>query len=112
MPPRLKSVVAVWFVLQIVLPFTAPLQTCALADLLPASSSHSEGAPLPHESSAMPLLVEAAIDRSLASSPVKVLVLPAAVPLTSARGVVATGLRPFTIAVSSLQPVQQTVLRL
>jgi hypothetical protein len=111
MPPRLKNVIAVWFVLQIVLPFTAPLQTCALADLLPASS-HSDGAPLPHESSAMPLLVEAASDRSHVSSPVKVIALPAPMPLTPARGVVAIGSRPLTIPVSSLQPVRQTVLRL
>jgi hypothetical protein len=32
--PRLKHFLAIWFALQIVLPFTAPLQTCDLADLL------------------------------------------------------------------------------
>jgi hypothetical protein len=31
---RLKSVFAIWFVLQIVLPFTAPVHTCDLRDLL------------------------------------------------------------------------------
>jgi hypothetical protein len=31
---RLKRILAIWFALQIVLPFTAPLHTCDLADLL------------------------------------------------------------------------------
>jgi hypothetical protein len=31
---RLKSIFALWFVLQIVLPFTAPVHTCDLRDLL------------------------------------------------------------------------------
>jgi hypothetical protein len=31
---RLKSIFAIWFVLQIVLPFTAPVHTCDLRDLL------------------------------------------------------------------------------
>jgi hypothetical protein len=31
---RLKYVLAIWFVLQIVLPFTAPVHTCDLRDLL------------------------------------------------------------------------------
>jgi hypothetical protein len=35
-PQRLKSLIALWFVLQIVLPFTAPLHTCGLPDLLGA----------------------------------------------------------------------------
>jgi hypothetical protein len=30
---RLKRILAIWFTLQIVLPFTAPLHTCDLADL-------------------------------------------------------------------------------
>jgi hypothetical protein len=116
MPSRLKSVIAVWFVLQIVLPFTAPLQTCALIDLLPASTSHSghsDGAPLPHESVATPVLVEAACARTLASSPVKAITLRAATELTPARSGVATRWQAAsTIRVLQLQPVQQTVLRL
>jgi hypothetical protein len=31
---RLKRILAIWFVLQIVLPFTAPVHTCDLGDLL------------------------------------------------------------------------------
>jgi hypothetical protein len=116
MPSRLKSVIALWFVLQIILPFTAPLQTCALVDLLPASSSHSGrsgGAPLPHESSATPLLAEAAVVRTLESSPVKAITLRIAMPLTPARVVVATSWRSSPAGVSLVQPVQQqTVLRL
>ena len=37
MPSRLKNLIALWFVLQIVVPFTAPLQTLALSDLFPAA---------------------------------------------------------------------------
>jgi len=36
---RLKNILAIWFVLQIVLPFTAPLHTCDLGDLLGLKSS-------------------------------------------------------------------------
>src|SRR5262245_41716729 len=47
--PRL---LAVWFIVQIVLPFTAPLQACDLADLLGhGSRPHSATAP---ESSSVP----------------------------------------------------------
>jgi hypothetical protein len=31
---RLKRIIAIWFVLQIVLPFTAPVHICNLGDLL------------------------------------------------------------------------------
>jgi hypothetical protein len=54
MSPRLKNIIALWFVLQIVVPFTAPLQTLALSDLFPAA--HHHGAPVSQESSATPTL--------------------------------------------------------
>jgi len=39
---RFKSILAIWFVLQIALPFTAPLQTCDLGDLFGHKHSSSE----------------------------------------------------------------------
>ena len=53
----LKRLIAVWFVAQIILPFTAPLQTCELKDLFgthghetPSPSSESSATPTPIES--------------------------------------------------------------
>jgi hypothetical protein len=42
MSSRFKSILAIWFALQITLPFTAPLQTCDLGDLLGHKHSTSE----------------------------------------------------------------------
>jgi hypothetical protein len=41
MSRRLRQLLAWWFVLQIVLPFTAPLQTLDLRDLFGAKSHHT-----------------------------------------------------------------------
>jgi hypothetical protein len=105
MSSRLKSVIALWFVLQIVLPFTAPLQTCSLGDLLPTSQ---QGA-LSHESSATPLLVDAGI-RSFVS-PLEASALRASVSLVPAPRVLARGPRVWPLDSSPLSS-QQTVLRL
>jgi hypothetical protein len=106
MSPRLKSVIALWFVLQIVLPFTAPLQTCGLGDLLPAS--HQSGA-LSHESSAMPLPVDARARSFL--SPLEASALRASLSLVPAPRLLACGLRVSRPDASPLSA-QQTVLRL
>ena len=106
MSSRLKSVIALWFVLQIVLPFTAPLQTCSLGDLLP--TSHQRGALSP-ESSATPLLVDAGPARSRRRS-----TRPrcsASVSLVPAPCVLARGPRVWPLDASPLSN-QQTVLRL
>ena len=42
---RLKSLIALWFVLQVVLPFTAPLRTGDLRDLLGTRQHRRSGAP-------------------------------------------------------------------
>jgi hypothetical protein len=52
----LRTFFALWFISQIVLPFTAPLQTCDLRDLL---SGHNHSAQTPHESSAVPTAEDA-----------------------------------------------------
>jgi len=105
MSSRLKSVIALWFVLQIVLPFTAPLQTCSLGDLLP--TSHQRGA-LSHESSATPLVDAGA--RSFVS-PLAASALRATVSLVPAPRVLARGPRVWPLDASPLSN-QQTVLRL
>ncbi len=106
MSSRLKSVIALWFVLQIVLPFTAPLQTCSLGDLLP--TSHQRGA-LSHESSATPLLVDAGTCSF--ASPLEAWALRASVSLVPAPLVLARGPRVWPLDASPLSS-QQTVLRL
>jgi hypothetical protein len=111
MSPRLKRIIAVWFVLQIFLPFTAPLQTLALGDLLPAS--HQSGAPLPPESSATPLPV-AAFAAAHASSTAHAPALRPGLSVMAAHmpGIVVRGPRPLAFASSPLSAVQSTVLRL
>jgi hypothetical protein len=53
---RLKQVLSWWFILQIVLPFTAPLQTLELRDLLGTRSHHST--PASPESTTTPTISE------------------------------------------------------
>jgi hypothetical protein len=52
---RLHQLIAVWFVLQIVLPFTAPLQTLDLHDLF-GGATHSQSSSSSPESSTTPTL--------------------------------------------------------
>ncbi len=53
MTRRLRQLIAAWFVLQIVLPFTAPLQTLDWHDLFGETHSHSSPSP---ESSTTPTI--------------------------------------------------------
>ena len=60
MSRRLQQVIAWWFVLQIVLPFTAPLQTLELRDLFGIRDHHaSTSSP---ESTTTPTITEARSD--------------------------------------------------
>ena len=45
MSRRLQQLIALWFVLQILLPFTAPLQTLDLRDFFGAKSHHAATSP-------------------------------------------------------------------
>ena len=56
MNDRSLKIIAFWFVLQIVLPFTAPLQTCDVRDLF---NLPGHRAPASHESSSVPPVTEA-----------------------------------------------------
>ena len=109
MSSRLKNVIALWFVLQIVLPFTAPLQTLALSDLFPVA--HHHGTPVSQESSATPILRTDAAAVSVVSlleaSTLRVSTLLAADPLIASRS-----LPGSVFQYVPLPPAQQTILRL
>ena len=66
---RFKQLVAAWFVLQIVVPFTAPLQTCDLRDLLGTKTPHSH--PASPESSTTPTIGQAEVAASPFGSPIE-----------------------------------------
>jgi hypothetical protein len=109
MPLRLKNVIAVWFVLQIVLPFTAPLQTLALCDLFPVP--HHHGTPVSQESSATPTLrsdvTTLTVASSLEASTPCVSTLLAAMPRIASRRLAGSAFQFVP-----LPPTQQTILRL
>ena len=110
MPQRFKSLIALWFVLQIALPFTAPLQTCDLRDLL--GTTHQRGTSESPESSSTPLAAEAESEANSFVSPLEASTLRASTSLAVICHVATCG--PF-MAAFSLSPspqVQQTVLRL
>lgn len=69
MTRRFKQGLALWFALQIVLPFTAPLQACDLADLLGARSHHAS--PVSPESSTTPTIAETRADAPWFVSPIE-----------------------------------------
>jgi hypothetical protein len=105
-----KQLIAVWFVLQIVLPFTAPLQSCDLCDLLGARHHHSH--PVSPESSTTPTMSQTEINVSSVAAPVEASTWSAVAgpgagggPASSRRLLTARDLSP------SLE-VQRTVLRL
>jgi hypothetical protein len=110
MSSRLKSVVALWFVLQIVLPFTAPLQTCDLRDLLGMKDRH--GAPVSPESSNTPTTADTESDANSFVSPIEPSALRASTGLVVSDDLMTAG--PI-VAGSELVPapqVQRPILRL
>ncbi|HUK33955.1 MAG TPA: hypothetical protein VLV86_08610 [Vicinamibacterales bacterium] len=108
MQHRLKQVVALWFVIQIVVPFTAPLQTLDLRDFFGGSAHHhSTSSP---ESTTTPTMREAAHASSFVSMPTSVVLGPATFVLSdrhpAQRLTTAFAFRP-----SSSPHIQSTVLR-
>jgi hypothetical protein len=105
---RLKSVLALWFVVQIVLPFTAPLQTCDLRDLLGTRDRHS--APVSPESSTTPTTADTEANSFV--SPIEPSALRASTGLVAAGDLMACG----PIVAGSERPpapqVQRSILRL
>ena len=104
---RLKQIVSWWFILQIVLPFTAPLQTLEFHDLFGRHGHRSQSLP---ESTTTPIMSESGAASAVAvmhsPSPVRAIV-PTLAMNTPLRG-------PSAIVhvVSSSPQFQQSVLRL
>ena len=109
MSVRLKQIVSWWFILQIVLPFTAPLQTLDLHDLFGARN-HRAAQKLP-ESTTTPTTSESGTATNLSA-------VNASAPLSAPSRAVATveipSRGPVTIpyVLASSPQVQQSVLRL
>jgi len=104
---RFKIVVALWFVVQITLPFTAPLQTIDLTDLF-GQHSHHQTTQLTPESCSIPTTAR----RPTIIAPLKAATLSTAapvLPLPSERCA-----RPGTSALGFMTSPrhQQTVLRI
>jgi hypothetical protein len=108
MPRLLKHALSLWFILQIVLPFTAPLQTCDLRDLLGVQDHHT--VPVSPESSTTPTIAEAHAN-TFAAPPVEAAMLHAATALVAGDDQLVGGLLVSASALSPAQ-VQRGVLRL
>jgi hypothetical protein len=109
MSSRFKRLIALWFVVQIVLPFTAPLQTCDLVDLLGHRAHRS--APASPESSSMPTTSETEANANAFVSPIE----PSALRVSA--GVItlhelAAGPVLATSRLSPAPQVQRSILRL
>jgi len=108
MSKRLRQIVAWWFVLQIVLPFTAPLQTLDVLDLFGTKSQHATTSS--PESTTTPTMREA----STALSIVSILTPSAFLSDALAAATIDTSAR-VTLVSARLLPapqVQRSVLRL
>jgi len=105
---RFQQLIAVWFVLQIVMPFTAPLQTVDLHDLF-GGATHSQST-TSHESSTTPTIRDTSSASALAS-----LLGPDALRLCAtvvvARDVGGRRAVAHLVALSPVLSVQQSVLR-
>lgn len=108
MSRRLHQLIACWFILQIVLPFTAPLQTLELHDLFGTKNHHAVTSP---ESTTTPTMSDASSAAGATS-----LLTPFeadGVLLTSAVGVLSTrGLFTLSRRLVPTPQVQRSVLRL
>ena len=109
---RLKSLIAVFFVVQIVLPFTAPLHVCDFNDLFGAAASHEEpGSQQNHPLSPTPAK-EAEPETDTFVSPLAAATLSASVALVVESGERAGRLSSAVVDATSSPHVQQTVLKL
>jgi len=107
---RFKSIVALWFALQIVLPFTAPVNTCDLGDLL--GTEHQHRAPESSDRSTRPTMPgEAESDADSFVSPLAASSLRASTSLAVVRHVALSGPFMATFGLSPSPQVQPAVLR-
>jgi hypothetical protein len=107
---RLKQVISLWFVLQIFLPFTAPLQTCDLRDLL-GTREHRSTADSP-ESSSTPTTAETESEANSFVSPIEAAALHASTNLVAPDDRSLSRLLMSALALSPAPQVQHSVLRL
>jgi hypothetical protein len=104
--PRLKHFLAIWFALQIVLPFTAPLHTCDLGDLLGVKHS---AAPM---SATTPMAAnEAEADTNLFVSPIAASTLSAFAIVADVSRFALSGADAASFDIPSSPQVLQTVVR-
>jgi len=108
---RLKRLIAVFFVVQIVLPFTAPLHVCDLNDLFGSPAGHHEPGPNQNNPFTPTPAKETEAETDVFVSPLAASALSASVALVTEPG---TANRAWIAAISSSSSshVQQTVLRL
>ena len=109
---RLKILLAVFFVVQIVLPFTAPLHVCDLNDLFGSSASHEEPGSQQNNPFTPTPANEAEPETDVFVSPLAAFTLSASVALITESDQAAGSAWIATIASSSSSHVRQTVLRL
>ena len=105
-----KIIVAMWFVVQIALPFMAPLQACDLGDLLGTTRHHDAASP---DASITPLPTDAESEAKWFLSPIEASTLRASTALVGAGEAVARGPLPATLDGSVLLqlPSRPIVLR-
>ena len=109
MRTRLQQAIAWWFILQIVMPFTAPLQTLELRDLFGIKDQHA--ATSSPESTTTPTITDATSATATAS----VLTVTAIDHALSSSGLDASSARDMRESARHLLPspqVQRSVLRL
>lgn len=104
---RFKKILALWFIVQIVLPFTAPLQTCDLGDLF---GTH-QTTPVSSESSTTPANATTS-EANAYVSPLEASTLRVSSDLAVNDRIAMGGLFAATHGLSPAPPVQQTILRL
>jgi len=105
---RLQQLIAVWFVLQIVMPFTAPLQTVDLHDLF-GGAAQSRSTPS-HESSTTPTIRDTSSASTLASL-LGPYVLRLCATVIVVRDVSGRRAVAHVVALSPVLSVQRSVLR-
>ena len=108
MSRRLQQLIACWFVLQITLPFTAPLQTLELHDLF--GTKHHRALTSSPESTTTPTVSEAS--STTAAVPVLTSTSHDAVEISASVGLSSHVLRASSSALLPSPQVQRSVLRL
>ena len=106
MSSRFKRILAIWFILQIALPFTAPLQTCDLTDLFGSRQTNHEP-----DSSTIPLPSDTEAVAKSFVSPIESSALRASTSIAVIPDVAASAPVVGSFDLSPSPQVQQTVLR-